>query len=108
MNDPSGDIFSDDGNLTQDLALLDSLSWVRKEFVERVCAARCKQDQEILASLRSEPTYIVFKFFYVLPSFCITTYRDLSGQELPVHDRDSVLFGQFYCCTQRLRFAWKG
>jgi hypothetical protein len=62
----ANDIFADAGELEPDLALLESLRWGRKEFVDRVCDASESRHDDVLATLRLEATYQLAEFLYLL------------------------------------------
>ena len=50
---------------------------------------------------------IRMQIFSVHP-FCDETIVLMPDKNFRFMTAISVLFGPFYCCTQRLRFAWKG
>ena len=62
----ANDIFADAAELEPDLALLESLRWARKEFVDRVSDASESRDEDVLATLRLEATYQLAEFLYLL------------------------------------------
>jgi hypothetical protein len=60
------DIFADPVEVEADLALLESMTWMRKEFAERLCGACREPNEAMLATLRSEPAYQLSEFLYLL------------------------------------------
>jgi hypothetical protein len=62
----ANDIFADVAALEPDLALLESLRWARKQFLDRVCEESVSRDEDVLATLRLEATYQVAEFFYLM------------------------------------------
>jgi hypothetical protein len=60
------DIFADTAGLEPDLALLESLRWARKEFLDRICEESQSRDDDVLGTLRLEATYQVAEFLYLL------------------------------------------
>jgi hypothetical protein len=62
----ANDIFADAAELEPDLALLESLRWGRKEFLDRICEESRSRDDDVLATLRLEATYQVAEFLYLL------------------------------------------
>jgi hypothetical protein len=62
----ANDVFADAAELEPDLALLESLRWARKEFLDRICEESRSRDADVLASLRLEATYQVAEFLYLL------------------------------------------
>jgi hypothetical protein len=67
-----------DGNGWDDeIALLESLRWSRKEFVDRICAASRSRKDNILETLRLEATYQLAEFFFLLRAQHIETASDM-------------------------------
>jgi hypothetical protein len=58
--------FGDASDVAKDVFFLECQHWMRKEFVERVCAASAKQDDRTLFTLRLEATYQLAEFLYLL------------------------------------------
>src|SRR3954470_22975563 len=61
-----GDIFADAAEVEADLALLESLTAARKEFLDRLGAESQSKDDQVLASLRMESAYLLAEFLYQL------------------------------------------
>lgn len=68
---PDGDGWDDE------IALLESLRWSRKEFVDRICAASRSRKDNILEALRLEATYQLAEFFFLLRAQHIETVSDM-------------------------------
>ena len=62
----ANDVFADIAEREADLALLETLRWGRKEFLNRICEASESRDDDVLATLRLESTYQIAEFFYLL------------------------------------------
>ena len=62
----ANDIFVDANEIAPDLALLESLRWARKEFLDRICEASESRDDDVLTTLRLEATYQLAEFLYLL------------------------------------------
>lgn len=71
------DVFSDDTELEADLTLLEHLKSGRKAFVEELCSASRQQTEEVLSALRTESTYMIAEFFYLLRAHRIDTAEQL-------------------------------
>ncbi len=67
------DIFGDPRQTDEDVALLESISWLRKEFADRLCRACGEQKDDTLATLRSESAYQLAEFLYLLRARRIDT-----------------------------------
>lgn len=77
---------SDDENFDKELALLESLRWSRKEFLDRICAASASTDESVLAVLRHEATYQLAEFFFLLHARKIETEADI-GRLAELHNQ---------------------
>ena len=62
MSMSANDVFVDAAELEPDLALLESLRWARKEFLDRICEASVSRGADVLATLRLEVMYQVAEF----------------------------------------------
>src|SRR5215210_5292330 len=60
------DVFADAAEVDSDLALLENLTAARKEFLDRLGAESHSKDEQVLASLRMESTYLLAEFLYLL------------------------------------------
>jgi hypothetical protein len=60
-----------------ELALLESLRWSRKEFVDRICAASQAGKDSVLETLRLEATYQLAEFLFLLRAQHIETASDI-------------------------------
>lgn len=60
-----------------ELRLLESLRWSRKEFVERICAASQSGKDSILEALRLEATYQLAEFLFLIRAQHIETASDI-------------------------------
>jgi hypothetical protein len=60
-----------------ELALLESLRWSRKEFVDRICEASRSEKDSVLETLRLEATYQLAEFFFLLRAQGIDTVLDI-------------------------------
>src|SRR5258708_5503100 len=60
-----------------ELALLESLRWSRKEFLNRICAASQSDKESVLAALRLEATYQLAEFFFLIRARKIETNFDI-------------------------------
>lgn len=72
-----GDIFVDATEVEADLALLESLTAARKEFLDRLGAESLSKDEQVLASLRMESTYLLAEFLYQLRARGLETEEQL-------------------------------
>jgi hypothetical protein len=68
-----GVVLIDPVEVKKDLAFLETVRWARKEFVERICAASVTKGEQVLVTLRSEATYQLAEFFYLLRARQIST-----------------------------------
>jgi hypothetical protein len=68
---------SHDGEWDRELALLESLRWSRKEFLDRVCSASPSGNEKHLATLRLEATYQLAEFFFLLKARRIQSEGDI-------------------------------
>jgi hypothetical protein len=59
--------------LDADLDLLEHLKAARKAFLDRVCAQSRSQDEDVLATLRLESTYLLAEFLFLLQARDIRT-----------------------------------
>jgi hypothetical protein len=59
-------VFADPTEVEADLALLENLTTARKEFLDRLGAESHSKDEQVLASLRMESTYLLAEFLYLL------------------------------------------
>jgi hypothetical protein len=73
----ANDIFADAAGLAPDLALLESLRWARKEFLDRICEASVSRDPDVQATLRLEATYQVAEFLYLLRARRVETEEQI-------------------------------
>lgn len=78
-NAPHGqsDTFANDSELKADLVLLEHLKSGRKAFVEELCAASRQQTEDVLSALRTDSTYMIAEFFYLLRAHKIDTAEQL-------------------------------
>lgn len=60
-----------------ELALLESLRWSRKEFLDRICATSQSGKDSVLESLRLEATYQLAEFLFLLRAQNIETASDI-------------------------------
>jgi hypothetical protein len=60
------DVFADATEVDADLALLENLTAARKELLDRLGAESQSKDEQVLASLRMESTYLLAEFLYQL------------------------------------------
>lgn len=60
-----------------ELALLESLRWSRKEFADRICEASRSEKNNVLEALRLEATYQLAEFFFLLRAQGIETVSDI-------------------------------
>src|ERR1700751_4361992 len=61
----------------RELALLESLRWSRKEFLDRICDSSASQKEGVLAVLRLEATYQVAEFYFLLSARRIESEDDI-------------------------------
>src|SRR5829696_8422763 len=59
-------VFSDPTEVEADLNLLENLTAARKEFLDQLGAESQSKDEQVLASLRMESTYLLAEFLYLL------------------------------------------
>jgi hypothetical protein len=59
-------VFADPTEVEADLALLENLTVARKEFLDRLGAESQSKEEQVLASLRMESTYLLAEFLYLL------------------------------------------
>jgi hypothetical protein len=69
-----------------DLALLENLRWSKQQFFERTCEESSSRKEKILSVLRSEPTYQLAEFLYLLAARGIETVDDLA-RLADIHNR---------------------
>jgi hypothetical protein len=62
----SPDIFADPTEVTADLAMLEHLTAARKDFLDSLCAQSSVQDEQALSVVRSESTFLLAQFFYLV------------------------------------------
>ena len=77
MSMSANDVFADAAELEPDLALLESLRWARKEFLDRICEASVSRGADVLATLRLEATYQVAEFLYLLRARGVETEEQI-------------------------------
>lgn len=68
---------SDADGWANELLLLESLRWSRKEFADRVCDASRSDKSSILETLRLEATYQLAEFLFLLHAQGIETVADI-------------------------------
>jgi len=68
---------SESAEWNEELTLLESLRWSRKEFVDRVCAESKSSDAKVLAVLRLEASYQLAEFYFLLKARCIEYEGDV-------------------------------
>jgi hypothetical protein len=71
------DGFADDAALEADLILLEHLKSARKAFVEELCSASLQQTEDVLSALRTDSTYMIAEFLYLLRAHRIETAEQL-------------------------------
>jgi hypothetical protein len=71
------DVFADRAQLMADLNMIETFRWYRMIFTERLTAASCSQDRDILEMLRLEATYQLAEFYYGLKAHGIESERDV-------------------------------
>ena len=71
------DVFADQGALTRDLALIESLQWFRKEFFDRLCAASAAAEPDVVSTLRMEAAYQLAECFYLLRAHEVVSEEQL-------------------------------
>jgi hypothetical protein len=72
-------VFTSEGELERDLALLEHLRQTRKEFSEQVCAASKDKSDKVLDILQTESTYHFAEFFYQLRARKIEKVADVQA-----------------------------
>lgn len=84
MTDPSGtdpernaDSFSEAAEIEADLIFLEHLKAGRKGFVEDICTSSRDQTEDVLSVLRTESTYVLAEFFYLIRAHGIETAEQL-------------------------------
>jgi hypothetical protein len=70
-------IFAESAEREADLVFLESLRWFKKEFFDRVCFESQSRDEPVLATLRTEATYRLAEFLYLLRARKIETADDI-------------------------------
>jgi hypothetical protein len=58
--------FADPTEVGADLALLEHLNAARKDFLDTLCARSSTEDEQVLSLLRSESTFLLAQFFYLI------------------------------------------
>jgi hypothetical protein len=82
----SPDAFADPTEVNADLAVLEHLTAARKDFLDSLCAQSSSQDEQALSLLRSESTFLLAQFFYLITarglfaSDQIAQFADLHNQ----------------------------
>src|SRR5579871_435369 len=76
MSEPDYD--EDPVEVAKDLALVEHVSWARKSFAERICAASRSAEADVLATLRLEAMYEFANFYFLLRALKIETDEQLS------------------------------
>jgi hypothetical protein len=69
------DVFAEAAKVEADLDLIEKIRWARKEFLDRICDASTSRKDDVLAALRSESTYQLAEFLYLLRA------RDIESEE---------------------------
>jgi hypothetical protein len=67
----------DEDGRENELALLESLRWSRKEFVDRICTASQSEKDSVRETLRLEATYQLAEFFFLIRAQHIETVSDI-------------------------------
>src|SRR5262245_22261928 len=80
------DVFADAAALEADLALLESLRWARKDFLDRVGEVSASRDEDVLATLRLEATYQLAEFLYLLRTRRVETEEQI-GMLAELHNQ---------------------
>ena len=81
----ANDVFADSAALDADLALLESLRWARKDFLDRVCEESASRDEDV-ATLRLEATYQLAEFLYLLRARRVETKEQI-GMLAELHNQ---------------------
>src|SRR5215217_108120 len=71
------DVFADQAQVDADLALLESLTAARKEFLDRLGSESESKDEQVLASLRMESTFLLAEFMYLLRARGVETEEQI-------------------------------
>jgi len=77
MQMPGDDVFADQAQVDADLALLESLTAARKEFLDRLGSESESKDEQVLASLRMESTFLLAEFMYLLRARGVETEEQI-------------------------------
>jgi hypothetical protein len=62
----TGEMFADATEVAADLAMLETLTAARKDFLDSICAQSSSKDEQILGILRSDSTFLFAQFLYLL------------------------------------------